>query len=170
MNLLASKTDINGSAGITPLHKLFDGHDCDHPLAKGNYEVRNAYLSLIGASTLEDFTKAWSGKHEDAGFFGRLLLVAGDADKRIPRPVDPDARVLAALVEEVKHRVSSVIKTRLVLRVDKDADELWAKFYESFGDGPEWNRIDTYGFRLMAVQAVLRRGEDGHQGERAAGD
>jgi hypothetical protein len=157
MNLLASKTDISGSAGITVLHKLFDGHDCDHPLAKGNYEVRNAYLSLIGASTFEDFTKAWSGKHEDAGFFSRLLLVAGDTDKRIPRPVDPDADELAALVREVKELVSSVIKgPHQVLTMDKIAEELWAKFYDSFGDGPEWNRIDAYGFRLMAVQAVLR--------------
>jgi hypothetical protein len=156
MNLLASKTDINGSAGITPLHKLFDGHDCDHPFAKGNYEVRNAYLSLIGASTLEDFTKAWGSKHEDAGFFSRLLLVAGDADKRIPRPVDPDAGALAELVRQVKDLLSSVIRTPQVLKMDKDGEELWDKFYDSFGDGPEWNRIDTYGFRLLAVQAVLR--------------
>ena len=159
MNLLASKTDINGSAGIIPLHKLFDGHDCDHTLAKGNHEVRNAYLSSIGASTLEDFTNAWSGKHEDAGFFSRLLLVAGDADKRIPYPVDPDTKALNELIEEVKNLVSSVIKARQVLKMDKDAKELWAKFYDSFGDGPEWNRIDTYGFRLMAVQAVLRKEE-----------
>lgn len=49
-----------------------------------------------------------------------------------------------------------VINGRQVLKMDNDAEELWAKFYETFGDGPEWNRIDTYGFRLMAVQAVLR--------------
>ena len=156
MSLLASKTDINGSAGLTALHKLFDGHACDHRLAKSSYEVRNAYLSLIAASTLEDFTKAWSGKHEDTGFFGRLLLVAGDAEKRIPRPIDPDSDKFQALVSEVKELISSVAEHPLVVTVEHDADELWAKFYDSFGDGPEWNRIDAYGFRLMAVQAVLR--------------
>src|SRR5207247_9291233 len=89
INIIAAKTDIKGTAGIAALHKLFEDHDYDHPLAKNQgYEVRNAYLSLIGASTLEDFTKTWSVKHEDAGFFSRLLLVAADADKRIRRPVD----------------------------------------------------------------------------------
>jgi hypothetical protein len=156
-NLIASKTDINGSAGIAPFHKLFEDHEYDHPLAKDDYMVRNSYLSLIGASTLEDFTKAWSGKHEDAGFFSRLLLVAGDTDRRIPRPVDPDASALAKVVREVKELVASVIKSPpQVLQMDENAQDLWAKFYDSFGDGPEWNRIDTYGFRLMAVQVVLR--------------
>lgn len=40
--------------------------------------------------------------------------------------------------------------------MDEEAELIWAKFYEIFGEGPEWTRIDTYGFRLMAVQAVLR--------------
>jgi hypothetical protein len=156
MNILSSKTDINGSAGIAPLHQLFENHDYDHPLAQGGYTVRNAYLSTIGASTPEDFREAWSSKHANAGFFSRLLVVAGDADQRVPRPVDPDPGALAALVEEVKNSVSSVIKRSRVLKMDEDAEVVWAKFYDTFGEGPEWNRIDTYGFRLMAVQAVLR--------------
>jgi hypothetical protein len=157
INLIASKTDLNGSAGIAAFHKLFEDHDYDHPLAKVDYTVRNSYLSLIGASTLEDFTKAWSGKHEDAGFFSRLLLVEADTDRRIPRPVDPDADALAELVREVKELVSYVVNTpHQVLKMDKNAEGLWANFYNEFGDGPEWNRIDAYGFRLMAVQAVLR--------------
>jgi hypothetical protein len=156
MSILASKTDITGSVGIAALHKLFEDHDYDHPLAHDNYTVRNAYLSLIGASTLDDFTKTWSTKHKDAGFFSRLLLVAGDTDRRIHRPVDPDSDKLAELVRDVKALVSSVIGGSKVFKMDSDADEVWAKFYAEFGDGPEWNRIDTYGFRLMVVQAVLR--------------
>lgn len=158
VNLIASKTDIGGSAGVAAFHKLFEDHDYDHPLAKSEYKVRNAYLSLIGASTLEDFTKAWSGKHEDAGFFSRLLLVTGDTDKRIPRPIEPDGKALAELVGELQGLVSSVITSgSSVLGMDKDAEGAWATFYDSFGDGPEWNRIDTLGFRIMAIQAVLRQ-------------
>ena len=159
MNILSSKTDINGSAGIAPLHKLFEDHDYDHPLAQGGYTVRNAYLSAIGASTLEDFQQAWSSKHANAGFFSRLLVVAGDTDKRIARPVDPDSGELDRLIQEVKALVSSVFAAPRVLKMDSDAEVIWAKFYENFGDGPEWNRIDTYGFRLLAVQAVLRKEE-----------
>jgi len=156
MNILASKTDLAGSIGIAGLHKLFEDHDYDHPLKRDSIKVRNAYLSMVGAATLEDFTTTWSAKHKDTGFFSRLLLVAGDADKRIARPVDPDPKKLDELVTEVKNLVSSVIAAPRVLKMDSEAETIWAKFYETFGDGPEWNRIDTYGFRLMAVQAVLR--------------
>lgn len=156
MNVLASKTDINGSAGIAPLHKLFEDHDYDHPLAQGGYTVRNSYLSLVGASTLEDFRQAWTSKHADAGFFSRLLVVAGDAVKRIPRPIEPDAAKLTQLIADVKTLVSSVITAPVVLKMDSDAEPIWAEFYESFGDGSEWNRIDTYGCRLLGLQAVMR--------------
>jgi hypothetical protein len=158
MNILASKTDVAGSIGIAGLHKLFEDHDYDHPLKsrKDSLTVRNAFLSLMGASTLEDFTSAWSAKHKDAGFFSRLFLVAGDAEKRIPRPADPDSHELHKLARKVKELISSVISNPSVLKMDLDAEEIWAKFYETFGVGPEWNRIDTYGFRLMAVQATLR--------------
>jgi len=158
LNVLASKIDIAGSIGTAGLHKLFEDHDYDHPLkAKAEtITVRNAYLSMIAASTLEDFTNMWSGKHRDTGFFSRLLLVVGDTDKRIARPIDPDREQLAALVQRVKALVSSVANNPLVLKMDPDAEQLWSQFYESMGDGPEWSRIDSYGCRLMAAQAVLR--------------
>jgi len=143
MNILASKTDITGSVGIAGLHKLFEDHDYDHPLAQRNYTVRNAYLSLIGSSTLEDFTKTWSAKHKDTGFFSRLLVVAADTDRRIHRPADPDGAKLASLVEEVKRLVSSATVSPKVFKMDQEADEAWKMFYDDFGDGPEWNRIDT---------------------------
>jgi hypothetical protein len=59
MNQLAAKTDISGSAGTAPLHKLYEDHDYHHPLAKGaGYTLKNVYLSILGASTLEDFQKS----------------------------------------------------------------------------------------------------------------
>jgi hypothetical protein len=159
INILAAKTDIKGSAGIAALHKLFEDHDYDHPLADGGYFVKGANLSLIGASTLEDFTKTWSAKHADAGFFSRLLIVGADADKRIPRPRDPDPGALEELVLEIRKVFDLLRKRQCVIKMDPVAEELWSKFYDTFGDGPEWNRIDTYGFRLMALQAVLRHEE-----------
>lgn len=156
INILSSKTNITGSAGIAPLHKLFEDHEYEAPLAQGGYVVKNAYLSFVAASTHEDFRETWDSKHANAGFFSRLFLVAGDTDKRIARPLDPDPAGLAKLVQAVKNLVSSVIAAPRVLKMDPEAEAIWQKFYENFGDGPEWNRIDTYGLRLMALQTVLR--------------
>ncbi len=156
MSILASKTEISGSAGIAALNKLFEDHVYEAPLAQGGYWVENAYLSWIGASTLEDYTQIWDSKHANAGFFSRQLLVAGDTDRRIARPIDPNPGELERLVQKVKALVDSVIAAPQVLKMDGEAEEIWARFYETFGDGEEWNRIDTYGFRLMAAQAILR--------------
>lgn len=156
LNILASKTEISGSAGIAALNKLFEDHVYEAPLAQGGYWVTNAYLSWIAASTLDDFRHMWNNKHANTGFFSRLLLVAGDTDKRIARPLDPDPEKLNRLIEEVKALVATVIRTPQVMGMDREAEEIWARFYENFGDGEEWSRIDTYGLRLMAVQAVLR--------------
>lgn len=157
LNLLASKTDIKGSAGIVAFNKLFEDHDYDHPLAKRQgYIVRNAYLSMLGASTLEDFTKAWTAKHEDAGFFNRLLTVAADSNKRIPRPVDPEAAAVKELATEVRNIIDNLRAAPKTLTLEPEAERLWGRFYdEAFGDGPEWGRIDTYGARLMTLQTVL---------------
>jgi hypothetical protein len=157
INILSSKTSIKGSAGIAPLHKLFEDHEYGAPLANGGYVVENAYLSLLAASTVEDFRETWSSTHANAGFFSRLFLVAGDTDKRIARPVDPDPAKLAEVVQAIKNLVSSVMGAApKALKMDPEAEIIWQKFYETFGDGPEWNRIDTYGLRLMVLQAVLR--------------
>src|SRR5207245_9081793 len=117
-------------------HKLCEYYESVHPLAQLNYQVSNAHLSLIGARTLEDFTKTWSAKHKDTGFFSRLLVVAADTTRRIHRPADPDGAKLGALVQEVKGLVSSVIVSPKVFTMDQEADEAWKMFYEAFGDGP----------------------------------
>ena len=165
INILAQKTNIDGSVGISALHKLFEDHDYDHTLAKGKgYRVRDARLSLLGASTLDDFLKTWTGRHADAGFFSRLFFVAAErAEKRISRPMRPDPIKRQALVENAKQILVDLDRefkknnAPLEYTLEADAGELWDHFYDSIGDGKEWDRLDTYGFRLMVIQAVLKR-------------
>lgn len=157
INLLAEKTSIQNSAGISLFHKLFEDHDYDHVLAQSSKNVRNCYLSLLGASTVDDFVSTWTGKHKDAGFFSRLLIVGSDGSgKRISRPVKPDQASFDQLrsdVRKVIDRYRNATKTEL--KLDADAQELWDEFYSSFGEEEEWNRIDTYGYRLMTIFALL---------------
>jgi hypothetical protein len=159
MNQMAAKTGIAGSAGFAPLHKLFEDHDYHHPLAKGEgYTVRNVYLSLLGASTLEDFQKSWDSKHADAGTFSRLFVVAADSKTRIPRPMNPNPEALEHLVQRIQQTASTLQQQpRRTMTMSPDAEQLWKTFYmENFRDDVEWNRIDTYGFRFMALQTILR--------------
>jgi len=161
MNQLATKVNISGSAGVSPLHRLFDSHDYDHPLAAGNeYCVRNAYLSMIGASTLDDFQKSWGCQQADAGFFSRLFVVIADANKRIPRPLDPDPEEFNVLVQKIRDVANNLKNQPRTITLTPDAEHLWTEFYTSvIGPEPEWNRIDTYGLRFMAMQTILREEE-----------
>jgi hypothetical protein len=160
INILASKTAVEGSVGISALHQLFEQHDYDHPLSSGKIPpVRDAFLSMLGASTLEDFRMTWNSKHKDAGFFSRLLLVGGDCtDKRISRPVRADQTARDALVSAVRSAIERISQrsAATALKLAPDAEESWDRFYGSMGVGREWDRIDTYGFRLMTIQAVLK--------------
>ena len=161
INILASKTSGEGTVGISAFNKLFNDHDYSHPLASGKGpRFKNAYLSLLGASTIEDFTETWKGKHAAAGFFSRLLLVGADESQiRIPIPKDPDPTTLRALVNGLQHTYQNVRKASLRYQLSTGAEETWGRFYASIGESDEWNRIDTYGMRLMALQTLLE-GED----------
>jgi hypothetical protein len=156
INILAKKTDTKGSVGISAFHKLFEDHDYKHALAMVTNSVRDVYLSLLSASTQDDFTRTWSAAQADAGFFSRLLLVGADApDRKNAFPTNPEQTLLNNLIGDVYQTVNSIQKNPAVLTVDADARVLWEKFYDAFGEGPEWNRIDSYGFRLMTIQSIL---------------
>jgi hypothetical protein len=45
-------------------------------------------------------------------------------------------------------------------RLSPDAKQAWEEFYRSFGTEDEWNRIDTYGLRLMTLQTVLENQDE----------
>ena len=163
INILAQKTNFEGTVGISALNKLFEGHNYDHTLAgQKSYQVKSAYLSMLGASTLDDFRKTWVAKHTDAGFFSRLLIVGADyTGRRVSRPPQADKVALDTLATELRKRVEQLQKEYrqnggpVEISLDPDAAKIWDSFYCSFGEGKEWDRIDTYGFRLMAIQAVL---------------
>jgi hypothetical protein len=161
VNILAQKTSGDGTIGISAFNKLFEDHDYIHPLASGKGpRVRDAYLSVVGASTIEDFTQMWKGKHAAAGFFSRLLLVGVDeSDKRIAIPTNPPAVEIDALVTKLRELYEEVQARPKQYALTPEAQDKWKGFYESFGDGDEWNRLDTYGLRLMSLQTLLE-GED----------
>lgn len=162
MNILAAKTGAPGSVGISALNKLFEDHDYDHPLAAVTVAIKNAYLSLLGASTLEDFQRMWDGHHEDTGFFSRLLMVCADSpDRRIAIPQKPDLERLQALQAEVKGILANLRdqwkkndSKPVELPLAEDAYKLWEKFYNTIQEGKEWDRIETQGMRLMTVLAA----------------
>jgi len=156
INVLAQKTGMDGSVGISLLNKLFEDHHYEQPIRDKNPRITSAHLSLVGASTLEDYQKAWSGKHKDTGFLSRIMVIAAEPSSlRIAIPKPPDPESYRELQMRVKDCYAAMKGNPKAFNIDPEALELWQGFYDTFRDGEEWNRIDAYAFRFMTLQAAL---------------
>jgi hypothetical protein len=156
INVLAQKTGMDGSVGISLLNKLFEDHHYEHPIRDRNTRLKNARLTLVGASTLEDYQKTWSGKHKDTGFFSRLFIVPAEPSPvKIALPKSPDEAQYQEASTRTRLCISELRNNSVKFEIDADAEQIWEDFYATFGDGDEWNRIDVYAFRLMTLQAVV---------------
>jgi hypothetical protein len=156
INTLAHKTGMDGSVGISLLNKLFEDHHYEQPTRDRNPRITDAHLSLIGASTLEDYQKAWSGKHKDTGFLSRIMVIPAEPSPlRIAIPQEPDPESYRELQARVKACYTAIKANQREFEINREAFELWEAFYATFEDGEEWNRIDAYAYRLMTLQAIL---------------
>jgi len=156
INVLAHKTGMDGSVGITVFNKLFEDHSYEQPIRDKNPKITGARLSVVGASTLEDYQKAWSGKHKDTGFLSRILVIPAEpSNLRIAVPVAPNPDAVQRLKEAVEGCYLELQRKPKHFEMLPDALSCWEDFYGRFEDGEEWNRIDCYAFRFMALQAAL---------------
>ena len=157
---VAEKTAIPGSIGISALNRLFETHDYANHTARTDVTVRNAYLSLLGSSTPEDYQNTWVGQHIDVGFLNRLLLVGGEVTHRLSRPRNPNPDELRALIAHTRDLIEEVERRPRVFPLEESAGAIWDEFYsDAFTDEDVWTRIDTLGLRLMALQTALQRAE-----------
>jgi hypothetical protein len=156
INVLAQKTGMDGSVGISLLNKLFEDHHYEQPIRDKNPRITGAHLSVVGASTLEDYQKAWSGKHKDTGFLSRIMVIPAEPSSlRIAIPQQPDPESYRELQARVKACYAAIKANPREFEIDPEALELWQAFYDTFEDGEEWNRIDAYAYRFMTLQAAL---------------
>ena len=154
---------VTGSAGITPLHVLYEDNSYQHPLRQGGLDINNAHLGVLANSTTERFVDLWQGENIDSGFLSRWMFVVAETTKRLSDPPPPDLQRLAEfckklrkLVEEVRARaVNSKI---LIGFANQEARNLWDNYYvnEIHPDDPVYNRIDTIGERLMMILAIAQ--------------
>ena len=157
VNTIAKKCSANGTVGIALFHELFEDHRYEHQLAEKKHVLDDARLSILSASTEDDFRNTWDSQSDDAGFFSRLFLVWGESEKNISFKSPTDAKAKAALQAEVKALIDSRASEGLTLiPLTPEARKEWDCFYAARGNGKEWNRIDTYGARFMVLQAVIK--------------
>jgi hypothetical protein len=162
LELLFRKTAATGSAGITPLHMLYESNHYDHPLRKDTITVDDGYLGVLANSTLERFSTLWQAENIDSGFFSRWMLVAGTPRTRLSDPPEPDRKLVEDFYRSLKSLLD-VVRSKaqpklLVAFADDGARSAWDSYYMDEIDTSDaiYNRIDTIGERLMTILTLAQ--------------
>jgi len=160
VRVLTDKARLEGSILLPMLASLFEKTVFDNTTKTHTISVRDGYISLVAASTIETYAAMWSSAFLDIGFTNRIWLVTGGSDRRIARPDPvPEGRrraitgVLGDLLAKIDHAADGGC---LVLRLDEDADQLWDAWYQAVPRTIHSRRLDTYGWRLMILLSLSR--------------
>jgi hypothetical protein len=157
LDVLAKKTTADGSVGISALNTLFEKHKFEYNLSRGNCKAEGVHLSLLAASTIDSFLSTWSGEHSDAGFFSRLFILSAESQRTHPFPQEPPEEKWEAMKIQTVEIVQAAREGKFSeLDWAEGAKQNWVRFYRSCGEGSEWNRLDTYGLRLISLQCALK--------------
>lgn len=144
------KAKVQTSVLLPMVTSLFEANEWDNPTKMSTVSVRNARLSLVGCCTEEIYERLWSTEAIGIGFLNRLFVVGADRKERVSWPEQPNERELARIRERVSAQIENLPKT---FDIAPDARALWDVWYHDLPDSVHARRLDTLGFRLMAILA-----------------
>jgi hypothetical protein len=154
LRALVDKTRVQSSSLLPMVTSLFEGNHWDNATkhTEQSFSVRNAHLSLLGCCTTETYARMWSGDAIAIGFANRLFIVGADRKCRVAWPQAPNQ----ADVDRMASRVSEQLaRLPLTLEIQDAAKEAWGEWYLSLPASEHSKRLDTIGFRLLALIALI---------------
>jgi hypothetical protein len=158
LKVFVNKTKQEGSIGLPLVNILFDQNYWDNFTVekKRTISLRNAYLSLLAASTTATYESMWTANYLDIGFLNRLFTVLCARTRRVafPRPL-PDGP-LRELAAATRRQIDAIVGRRgpTVFALDRDAEDRWGEWYAALEDTPYARRLDAIGMRLFLPLAV----------------
>jgi len=159
LKMFCQKAKIEGSTLLPAFNVLFEGNRFHSQTKNSSIAINNAYLSMIGCSTLETYSSMFSPQFLDIGFLNRLFIVIGHGERKYALP-----KVIPNLV---KMKLSSELKDIMAfadglaerekpypMPIEQDAFELFEEWYLNLERSPFTKRLDTYGHRFMPLLAI----------------
>lgn len=160
LRVLVDKARPEGSIILPMLASLFDKTVFDNSTKTHSISVRDGYLSLVSACTLETYSAMWTPAFLALGFTNRLWLVTGEPDHRValPKPIPDYLRqaIAKALGELLVHIDYAAGAGQLALRLDDEAGQVWDAWYATMPRTIHSRRLDAYGWRLMILLSLSR--------------
>lgn len=166
LKAFVQKGKIDSSVLLPMVNTLFERGDYDNVTRRtkdggGRVSVRDASLSLLGASTKDTYATMFTQQFTAIGFSNRLWLVADRSEKRfaVPGKIPPERlQGLRERVKDLLQRVHAAYVTNggrpVEYGMTPGARRMFEEWYESREGSIFERRLDTYGHRLGLLLAV----------------
>lgn len=148
-----SKCRIDTSILLPCVNTLFESNRYESRTKKTEIYLDAAYLSLLGASTIQTYERTWDSSFTDIGFNNRLFLVPGTGRRKHSFP----AKIPVKKIRALKDRLREVLRhvgSGLELDISPFAREIYHEWYMNLENSVHTKRLDTYAMRLMQLLSV----------------
>jgi hypothetical protein len=158
LRTFVNKAKIETSVLLQAVNSLFELNTYESATKKHSIEIKDAHLSLLGASTPETYSTMFSSQFLDIGFINRLFVIQDHGQKMWSLPpkvsLDEKDQLKKHLGELLKLITDAAQGGIIEMSLTGEAGERWDEYYFDMPTGPSAKRLDTYGLRLLLLLAI----------------
>jgi hypothetical protein len=153
LRALIDKCGVKGSTLLPMVTSLFEQTKWHNATKRAcaSETVDDGHLSLLACCTLDTYANIWRAEAIAIGLPNRLFVVNADQQRKVPWPAKPDAGRLKNIGSRLRQQIA---KLPVQLEVTQPGKDEWASWYENVQSSEHARRLDTIGFRLLALIAL----------------
>ena len=153
LRAFVDKTKVQSSVLLPLTASLYEQHDWQNATKNPEQDVivKDGRLSLLGCCTTDTYEQMWTTEAVSIGFPNRLFVVGADRKCKVAWPALPNEERLLAIRSELLQQLSRLPTS---LEATADAKKQWEQFYLEMPSSEHVKRLDTLGFRLLALIAL----------------
>jgi Protein of unknown function (DUF3987) len=153
LRALVDKCNIKGSTLLPAVTSLFEQTKWHNTTKnpKNSVSCDNAHLSILGCCTSETYKHLWTSQAIGIGLTNRLFIVLAEAKPKVSWPEKPSDKELSLIRRRIEEQLSNLPRT---FDITPKAKARWEKWYNGLQSSEHTRRLDTIGYRLLALIAL----------------
>jgi len=153
LKAFVSKCKIEASVLLPCVNTLFESNRYQSRTKTTDILLEDAYLSILGASTIQTYENMWSTQFTDIGFNNRLLIIPASGERKHPIPKNIPLQEKQSIKGKITEALQLVANSSAI-DIAPDARDLFDGWYMSLERSIHSKRLDTYALRLMSLLAI----------------
>ena len=153
LRALIDKSGVKGSTLMPMVTSLFEGNSWQNSVKSERQSVfiENAHLSVIGCCTRDTYEHIWKRDAIAIGLPNRLFIVNADQKPKVAIPPKADETRLEEIAARIERQLA---KLPMQLSFSDGGRSKWEAWYVNLPASEHCRRLDTIGFRLLALMAL----------------